>query len=90
MDDSVLCRPTTSEVRVRLVGRRSSDIIKSAGHKIGAAETESVIPELAGVAEVAVTGEPDDDLGERVVAWIETRYQSHVLRCRRHEYPCRH
>ena len=66
----MLCRPTTSEVRVRIVGRRSSDIIKSAGHKIGAAEIESVILELPGVAEVAVTGEPDDDLGERVVGWI--------------------
>ena len=69
----MLCRPTTSEVRVRIVGRRSSDIIKSAGHKIGAAEIESVILELPGVAEVAVTGEPDDDLGERVVAWVVRR-----------------
>lgn len=58
MDDSVRCRPTSSEVRVRLMGHRSSDIIKSAGHKIGAAEIESVIPELAGVAEVAAPGKP--------------------------------
>jgi malonyl-CoA/methylmalonyl-CoA synthetase len=26
--------------------------------------------EHAGVAEVAVTGEPHDDLGERIVAWV--------------------
>jgi malonyl-CoA/methylmalonyl-CoA synthetase len=58
------------EGRIRIMGRRSSDIIKSGGHKIGAAEIEGVLLELPGVAEVAVTGEPDDDLGERVVAWI--------------------
>ena len=28
--------------------------------------------EHPGVAEVAVTGEPDDDLGERIVAWVVT------------------
>ncbi|MCF6525120.1 acyl-CoA synthetase [Streptomyces sp. JJ36] len=55
---------------VRLVGRRATDLIKSGGYKIGAGEIENVLLDHPGVAEAAVTGEPDPDLGERVVAWI--------------------
>jgi malonyl-CoA/methylmalonyl-CoA synthetase len=55
---------------LRIVGRRATDLIKSGGYKIGAGEIENTLLEHAGVAEVAVTGEPDTDLGERVVAWI--------------------
>jgi malonyl-CoA/methylmalonyl-CoA synthetase len=55
---------------VRIVGRRSVDLIKSGGYKIGAGEIENALMEHPGVAEVAVTGEPDPDLGERIVAWI--------------------
>lgn len=55
---------------IRIVGRKATDIIKSAGYKIGAGEIENVLLEHPGVAEVAVTGEPDPDLGERIVAWV--------------------
>jgi malonyl-CoA/methylmalonyl-CoA synthetase len=55
---------------VRIAGRKSTDLIKSGGFKIGAAEIENVLLDHPAVAEVAVTGEPDDDLGERVVAWV--------------------
>jgi malonyl-CoA/methylmalonyl-CoA synthetase len=55
---------------VRIVGRRSVDLIKSGGYKIGAGEIENALLEHPGVAEAAVTGEPDADLGERIVAWI--------------------
>lgn len=55
---------------VRLVGRKATDLIKSGGHKIGAGEVENALLDHPGVAEAAVTGEPDADLGERVVAWI--------------------
>ena len=55
---------------VRIVGRSSTDLIKSGGFKIGAGEIEGALLEHPGVAEAAVTGEPDDDLGERIVAWI--------------------
>jgi malonyl-CoA/methylmalonyl-CoA synthetase len=55
---------------VRIVGRKATDIIKSGGYKIGAGEIENALMEHPGVAEVAVTGEPDDDLGERIVAWV--------------------
>ena len=55
---------------VRIVGRRATDLIKSGGYKIGAGEIEAALLEHPGVAETAVTGEPDDDLGERIVAWV--------------------
>lgn len=55
---------------VRIVGRRATDLIKSGGFKIGAGEIENVLLEHPGVAEAAVTGAPDPDLGERIVAWI--------------------
>ncbi|TNC28743.1 acyl-CoA synthetase [Amycolatopsis alkalitolerans] len=55
---------------VRIVGRKATDLIKSGGYKIGAGEIENALLEHPGVAEAAVTGEPDPDLGERIVAWI--------------------
>lgn len=55
---------------VRIVGRKATDLIKSGGYKIGAGEIENVLLEHPGVREAAVTGEPDEDLGERIVAWI--------------------
>ncbi|MEV7476410.1 acyl-CoA synthetase [Streptomyces halstedii] len=55
---------------VRVVGRKATDLIKSGGYKIGAGEIENALLEHPGVREVAVTGEPDPDLGERIVAWV--------------------
>ncbi|WP_328612287.1 acyl-CoA synthetase [Amycolatopsis sp. NBC_00345] len=55
---------------VKIVGRKATDLIKSGGYKIGAGEIENALLEHPGVAEAAVTGEPDDDLGERIVAWV--------------------
>ncbi|MEU0332987.1 acyl-CoA synthetase [Streptomyces sp. NPDC006193] len=55
---------------IRIVGRKATDLIKSGGHKIGAGEIENALLEHPGVLEAAVTGEPDADLGERIVAWI--------------------
>jgi malonyl-CoA/methylmalonyl-CoA synthetase len=59
-----------SDGYIRIVGRRSVDLIKSGGYKIGAGEIENALLEHPGVAEAAVTGEPDPDLGERIIAWI--------------------
>ncbi|WP_300010482.1 AMP-binding protein [Pseudonocardia sp.] len=53
-----------------LVGRKAIDLIKSGGYKIGAGEIENALLEHPGVAEAAVFGTPDDDLGERVVAVV--------------------
>ncbi|MFI8484974.1 acyl-CoA synthetase [Streptomyces rubrogriseus] len=55
---------------VRIVGRKATDLIKSGGYKIGAGEIENALLEHPEVREAAVTGEPDPDLGERIVAWI--------------------
>ncbi|WP_406860744.1 acyl-CoA synthetase [Streptomyces sp. HUAS MG47] len=55
---------------VRIVGRRATDLIKSGGYKIGAGEIENALLDHPGVREAAVTGEPDPDLGERIVAWV--------------------
>ncbi len=59
-----------SDGYIRLIGRQATDLIKSGGFKIGAGEIESALHEHPGIAEAAVTGEPDPDLGERIVAWI--------------------
>jgi malonyl-CoA/methylmalonyl-CoA synthetase len=58
---------------IRIVGRRATDLIKTGGFKIGAGEIEGALLEHPGVAEAAVTGEPDPDLGERIVAWVVLR-----------------
>jgi malonyl-CoA/methylmalonyl-CoA synthetase len=55
---------------VRIVGRRATDLIKTGGFKVGAGEVEAALLEHPSVREAAVTGEPDDDLGERIVAWV--------------------
>ncbi|MGW8766144.1 acyl-CoA synthetase [Streptomyces sp. NPDC055815] len=55
---------------VRLVGRKATDLIKSGGYKIGAGEIENALLDHPEVREAAVTGEPDPDLGERIVAWV--------------------
>jgi malonyl-CoA/methylmalonyl-CoA synthetase len=58
---------------VRIVGRRATDLIKTGGYKVGAGEVEAALLEHPAVLEAAVTGEPDDRLGERIVAWVVLR-----------------
>ncbi|MCB9596662.1 MAG: AMP-binding protein [Sandaracinaceae bacterium] len=58
---------------VRIVGRRATDLIKTGGFKVGAGEVEAAILEHPAVREVAVVGLPDDDLGERIVAFVVAR-----------------
>ena len=54
----------------RIVGRESVDLIKSGGYRVGAGEIETVLLGHPGVEEVAVVGVPDDDLGQRIVAFV--------------------
>ena len=54
----------------RIVGRKSSDLIKTGGYRVGAAEIETSLLDHAAVAEAAVIGVPDLDLGERIVAYV--------------------
>ncbi|MBK6856228.1 MAG: AMP-binding protein [Microthrixaceae bacterium] len=55
---------------VTISGRRSVDLIKTGGYRVGAGEVENALLSHPGVAEVAVTAEPDPDLGEQIVAWV--------------------
>jgi fatty acid CoA ligase FadD36 len=54
----------------RIVGRESVDLIKSGGYRIGAGEIETVLLGHPGVEETAVVGLPDQDLGQRIVAFV--------------------
>lgn len=57
----------------RIVGRESIDLIKSGGYRIGAGEIETALLGHPAVAEAAVVGLPDDDLGQRIVAFVVAR-----------------
>ncbi|MGO8768747.1 MAG: acyl-CoA synthetase [Mycobacterium sp.] len=54
----------------RIVGRESVDLIKSGGYRIGAGEIETALLGHPGVQEAAVVGLPDEDLGQRIVAFV--------------------
>jgi len=54
----------------RIVGRESVDMIKSGGYRVGAGEIETALLGHPGVAEAAVVGLPDEDLGQRIVAFV--------------------
>ena len=53
-----------------IVGRASTDLIKSGGYRIGAGEVEDALLSHPAVDEAAVVGVPDDDLGQRLVAFV--------------------
>jgi malonyl-CoA/methylmalonyl-CoA synthetase len=55
---------------IRIRGRASVDILKSAGYKISALEIEEVLREHPAVREVAVVGLPDAVWGEIVTACV--------------------
>ena len=54
----------------RIVGRESVDLIKSGGYRVGAGEIETALLGHPDVQEAAVVGLPDDDLGQRIVAFV--------------------
>lgn len=54
----------------RIVGRESVDLIKTGGFRVGAGEIETVLLGHAGVTEAAVVGLTDEDLGQRIVAFV--------------------
>ncbi|GAA4881873.1 acyl-CoA synthetase [Pseudonocardia benzenivorans] len=56
--------------RHRIVGRISVDLIKTGGYRVGAGEIEAALLDHPSVREAAVVGEPDDDLGQRIVAYV--------------------
>lgn len=54
----------------KILGRKSSDIIKTGGYKVSALEIESVLLEHPAVAECAVVGLTDETWGEKIGAAI--------------------
>lgn len=56
--------------RHRIVGRASTDLIKSGGYRIGAGEVEEALLAHPGVREAAVVGTPDPVLGQQVTAYV--------------------
>ena len=53
-----------------IMGRLRSDFIKTNGFRVGAGEVEDVLLSYKGVTEAAVIGVPDEQQGERVVAFV--------------------
>ncbi|WP_028477218.1 acyl-CoA synthetase [Nocardia sp. CNY236] len=60
----------------RIVGRESVDLIKSGGYRVGAGEVETALLGHPAVAEVAVVGLPDADLGQRITAFVVLRHEA--------------
>jgi malonyl-CoA/methylmalonyl-CoA synthetase len=58
---------------VRLLGRTSTDVLKSGGYKLSTLEIEDVLRTHPAVAEVAVIGVPDEVWGDRVTACVVAR-----------------
>jgi fatty acid CoA ligase FadD36 len=54
----------------RIVGRASTDLIKTGGYRVGAGEVEDALLLHPAVREAAVVGLPDPDLGERITAFV--------------------
>ncbi|UWE08130.1 AMP-binding protein [Actinacidiphila bryophytorum] len=54
----------------RIVGRASTDLIKSGGYRIGAGEVENALLGHPAVREAAVVGAPHPDLGQEIVAYV--------------------
>jgi malonyl-CoA/methylmalonyl-CoA synthetase len=76
IDDGVRWFRTGDTVRrdpdgsVRVLGRTSVDILKSAGYKLSAPEIEEAIRRHPAVRDAAVVGLPDETYGQRVAAAV--------------------
>lgn len=54
----------------RIIGRASTDLIKTGGYRVGAGEVEDALLAHPAVGQAVVVGEPDDDLGQRIIAYV--------------------
>jgi malonyl-CoA/methylmalonyl-CoA synthetase len=57
----------------RLLGRTSTDILKTGGYKVSALEIEDAVREHPAVSDCAVIGVDDQEWGQRVCAVVELR-----------------
>lgn len=69
-----------SEGVFKILGRTSSDIIKSGAYKLSALEIERILMDHNDIADVAVIGIDDEMWGQKVVAVIESdlQLQEHI------------
>ena len=68
-----------------LIGRKSTDVLKSGGYKISAREIEEALASLPFVAELSVVGVPDRTWGQRVVAVVVPQGETAAQAQARHE-----
>ncbi|WP_306205752.1 AMP-binding protein [Actinoplanes sp. RD1] len=54
----------------RIVGRASTDLIKTGGFRVGAGEVEDALLLHPAVTAAAVVGTPHDDLGQQITAYV--------------------
>jgi malonyl-CoA/methylmalonyl-CoA synthetase len=59
--------------RYRMLGRTSTDILKTGGYKVSALEIEEVLREHPCIRECAVVGLPDEEWGQRVAVAVQLR-----------------
>jgi malonyl-CoA/methylmalonyl-CoA synthetase len=59
--------------RYRILGRMSTDIIKTGGHKVSGLEIEEQLREHPAILECAIVGIPDPEWGERIAAAVVLR-----------------
>lgn len=57
---------TAAQNQLKVLGRKSTDIIKSGGEEISALEIERAILELPGMKDCAVVGVDDEEWGQIV------------------------
>jgi len=73
--------------RLRVFERRA-DLVVTGGENVHPGEVEAVLLAHPGVAEAAVGGAPDAELGAQVVAWVvlrgDVRLEALVQHCREH------
>lgn len=63
---------TAAQNQLKVLGRKSTDIIKSGGEKISALEIERAILELPGMKDCAVVGVDDEEWGQIVSVCLVT------------------
>ena len=59
----------------KILGRTSTDIIKTGGYKVSAIEIEETLRQHPSIADCAVVGIPDEEWGEKVTAFVILKEQ---------------
>lgn len=60
----------------KILGRNSTDILKTGGYKVSAIEVEETLRQHHHIADCAVVGIPDTEWGEKIVAFVILKAQT--------------